>query len=63
MATKTDKITSTIIGISIIVIAVFALIAAARFVFGGPEDTWICTNGQWAMHGKPIATKPTTPCK
>jgi hypothetical protein len=62
MATKTDKITSTIIGISIIVIAVFATIVAARFIFGGPEDTWICSRGQWVMHGKPIAPQPTTPC-
>lgn len=62
MATKTDKITATVIGISIAVIAVFVTIIAARFIFGGPEDTWICSYGEWVMHGKPVAPKPTTPC-
>lgn len=58
---KQNKITTIIIGISMVVIIVFAVIAAARFVFGGPEDTWICSGGQWVMHGKPAAPKPTIP--
>jgi hypothetical protein len=62
MGMNADKITATAIGISIGVIAFFAVIAVARFIFGGPEDTWICTNGQWVMHGKPFTPKPTAPC-
>lgn len=62
MSIKKDKRTRTIIGICVVVIAVFAIIAAARFIFGGPEDSWICANGQWVMHGAPSAEKPTTPC-
>jgi hypothetical protein len=58
-----DAVTPTIIKISMIVVVVFAVIAAARFVFGGPEDDWICSNGQWVMHGAPSAPKPTTPCR
>lgn len=54
---------ATVIGISIAVIAVFATILAVRFIFGGPEDTWICSKGEWVMHGKPFAPKPTTPCR
>jgi hypothetical protein len=59
MGKKTDNITATVVKISIAVIIVFAAIAAARFIFGGPEDTWICSNGQWVMHGKPSVSKPT----
>lgn len=28
-----------------------------------PEDTWICSNGEWLEHGKPSAPKPTLECK
>jgi hypothetical protein len=34
-----------------------------RFVIGGPEDTWICTNGEWVKHGNPKASIPTTVCE
>jgi hypothetical protein len=63
MGSKQDQMRTTVIGVSIAVIAVFATIAAARFIFGGPEDDWICSNGQWVMHGAPSAPKPTTPCR
>lgn len=33
-----------------------------RFVFGGPEDSWICDKGVWIMHGKPSYPKPSGPC-
>ncbi len=62
MKTNTDKITATVIRISIVVIIVFAALAAARLFFGGPEDDWICVGGQWVMHGKPAAARPTIPC-
>ncbi len=44
------------------VIAVLAVWVFIRFVVGGPEDTWICVNGEWIMHGAPSAAMPTTPC-
>ena len=62
MRMRRDKKTETVIGISLVVIAVFAAIAVARIIFGGPEDDWICVGGQWIMHGKPAAAKPTTLC-
>jgi hypothetical protein len=33
-----------------------------RFVIGGPEDDWICVDGQWVKHGAPRAPKPTGAC-
>jgi len=47
--------------LGIFFIILFGIIAA-RFIFGGPEDTWICEKGQWIMHGKPSVQKPVTPC-
>lgn len=48
------------IGVSIILIicAVFIL----RFFIGGDEDTWICEQGRWIAHGKPVAPIPTILC-
>jgi len=51
--------------ISAIIIAVIAILAFwffIRFVVGGPEDTWICVDGQWIKHGVPSAPMPTEPC-
>lgn len=28
----------------------------------GPEDTWICQDGEWVKHGNPSAPMPTEPC-
>lgn len=39
------------------IIAVLGL----RFL-SGPEDTWLCQNGQWVKHGQPSAPKPASPC-
>jgi len=33
-----------------------------RFLFGGPEDTWICQNNQWVKHGNPDFPKPLRRC-
>jgi len=33
-----------------------------RFVVGGPEDSWICDNGQWVRHGNPSAPMPKEVC-
>lgn len=49
------------------VLIVVTLIIAAwfvvRFVFGGPEDDWICQGGRWTKHGQPSAPRPTMPCE
>lgn len=34
----------------------------ARFLIGGDEDTWICTDGQWVKHGNPKNPAPQTGC-
>lgn len=47
----------------LVVVAIgFVGLFVARFLLGGDEDTWICTNGSWVQHGKPSAPKPTTGC-
>jgi len=33
-----------------------------RFVIGGPEDDWICRDGQWIKHGVPSAPMPSVEC-
>ena len=45
-----------IIIISIIVI-LFVLV-----LIRGPEDTWICKDGQWVKHGVPYASMPEGEC-
>lgn len=53
---KKWAIVSTILG-AIAFLAVFV-----RFVLGGPEDTWICYNGEWVKHGNPTMPTPTEAC-
>ncbi len=50
--------------IPFIVVVVIGLLGlfVARFLFGGDEDTWICTNNQWVKHGNPTAPKPLNGC-
>jgi len=38
------------------------VILVLRFLIGGPEDNWICSNGQWVKHGNPSASMPTQSC-
>jgi hypothetical protein len=38
------------------------LLLGLRFLIGGPEDSWICSNGQWVKHGNPSAAKPISGC-
>ncbi len=33
-----------------------------RLIIGGDEDTWICENGSWVVHGNPAGLKPNTQC-
>ncbi|MFA6993260.1 MAG: GerMN domain-containing protein [Patescibacteria group bacterium] len=39
-----------------------ALILGLRLVFGGPEDGWLCQDGNWVKHGNPSAPAPTSGC-
>jgi hypothetical protein len=48
--------------ILIILVVVFGILFFIRFIIGGPEDNWICNNGQWIKHGKPSYPKPEDPC-
>ena len=48
--------------ILIILAIIVGIIFFLRFVVGGPEDSWICDNGQWITHGKPSYSKPEDPC-
>ncbi|MDD5164429.1 MAG: GerMN domain-containing protein [Patescibacteria group bacterium] len=38
------------------------IILILRFLIGGPEDNWICSNGGWVKHGNPSASMPTQSC-
>lgn len=49
-----------IIGL-LIVIGVGGL-TLIRFGLGGPEDTWLCQNGQWVKHGNPQEPAPMAGC-
>lgn len=35
---------------------------SARFLFGGDEDSWICSNGDWVKHGNPRDPMPQVGC-
>lgn len=50
-----------IIIILIIVLAILILFSL-RFIIGGSEDDWICTDGKWVKHGQPSAPQPTELC-
>ncbi|NQU83770.1 MAG: hypothetical protein HQ536_03590 [Parcubacteria group bacterium] len=49
--------------ILIIILAVFVVWFGIRFLIGGSEDTWICTDGGWKKHGEPSTPKPIKLCK
>jgi hypothetical protein len=49
-----------ILGCIFIVIVGFM---AARIVFGGAEDSWTCSDGQWVRHGNPTSAMPIMGCK
>jgi hypothetical protein len=46
----------------IIFFLIICTILFLRFVVGGPEDSWICSGGQWITHGKPSYPKPISSC-
>lgn len=48
--------------ILIIILILILIWFVVRFVIGGPEDDWICVDGEWVKHGAPSASMPTTGC-
>ena len=57
-----DKRLKLIIVTVVIIISILSLIFFVRFIFGGPEDTWICSAGNWIKHGNPIVSMPDKLC-
>ena len=45
----------------LVAVILIITVLGIRFL-GGPEDDWICQNGQWVKHGQPSAPKPTIAC-
>ena len=41
---------------------ILVVVFTVRFIFGGPEDTWLCENNQWVKHGNPQNSPPATGC-
>ena len=47
----------------LLIIIVFILVVfSLRFIIGGPEDDWICVDGEWIKHGMPENPAPTKEC-
>jgi len=46
----------------IILIIIFTTLFL-RFILGGPEDDWMCQNGEWVKHGVPSAPMPEVECE
>lgn len=51
------KIYFIILGAAVLMVGVLG----ARML-SGPEDIWLCQNGQWVKHGAPGAPMPTSGC-
>ena len=45
-----------------IVILIATIWLGIRFILGGPEDNWVCQEGQWKKHGQPALPQPTGAC-
>lgn len=47
-----------------IVIGAFILgmLVGALIMLRWNEDSWLCEDGQWVMHGHPFTAMPLTPC-
>lgn len=50
-----------IVILSAAIIAILVITGLSLYLQGN-EDTWICVNGAWTMHGHPSASKPEEPC-
>jgi hypothetical protein len=45
------------------ILLIFLALGFILLLMRGPEDTWLCQNGQWVKHGNPSASAPIVPCK
>jgi|GEM_PF-3375975 len=55
--------TKKIVGvISIVVGGVLIIFLMLRFIYGGPEDFWVCAANGWVKHGNPRDPKPDREC-
>ncbi|MBU4332244.1 hypothetical protein KKD19_02590 [Patescibacteria group bacterium] len=52
----------TLFKVLLIIFIVIIVWFIIRFVIGGPEDDWICVEGQWVKHGAPATPKPEGDC-
>jgi hypothetical protein len=50
--------------LSLIIVVAIGLggLFVARFLLGGDEDNWICTNNEWIKHGNPGKPMPESGC-
>ena len=48
---------------TVIVLAIFAIMAIFTLRVMSGEDNWICDHGQWVRHGQPDFPAPTAECK
>ena len=47
----------------ILYVFIFAVVIILIFRFvSGPEDSWICDDGEWVRHGNPVSLPPARPC-
>lgn len=47
--------------VGLVILVLIVAVLGIRFL-SGPEDDWICRNGEWIKHGQPYAPQPTTAC-
>jgi len=56
-------ISKTALKILTVILIAAVILFGIRFILGGPEDSWICVNGEWVKHGMPNAPMPTEECE
>jgi len=44
-----------------ILIFILIVLFGLRFL-SGPEDSWVCDQGEWVKHGNPNSPTPIKPC-
>lgn len=52
----------TYLQVAIILVITMTALMAVRVFFWWPEDTRLCSEGQWIRHGQPSEQAPTTGC-
>jgi len=55
--------TKKVLGIvGVVVGGIIVILLMIRFIYGGPEDTWVCDGRDWVKHGSPRDPKPDREC-